>query len=402
MHRSAINCVIFCIISGIIWWDDSETTQMATPPGAGLSAWISNATAAVHDAMQTAASQGSRKTKMQRQATGSGTAKSPEREEEPAVTSNFVSDMVAAAMTAMGTATENRFKTVEADVTELQGGMREVRDQISELEGRDADIQDVKLRVEAMEKAEAARNTDSENIRNEALQVLAEMRTLKDQAQAAASSAVTPPPGLSSSSTSRLSFGGSASNTTVPNGLPHELRTDAILAGLGRNLDEDTLLQRAADIFRRANIPQEWYDGMTSNYRHTAVFISFKEASHLRLASGKVRQLNATFDSMRCWLDARRTRSENKPNRAVHRCTEALLDLNSSIIKGQGQPPFDNAKIFKDMRRLQILAEEKGSVLAWWDVRRGEIMWSQEATQKYGTAGRGQDLDQISAWSAVE
>ena len=276
-----------------------------------------------------------------------------------------------------------------------------------------ADIQDRKQRLDAMEKSDAARNTDAENVRSEALAMLAEMKnltdkaqdeikTLKDQARSAASAAVAPPPGLAATASSRLSYGASSSSTAAPPALPHELRTEAILSGVGRGLEENALLDRAADIMRRANVPQAWYESMATNYRNTAVFVVFKDPAQLRLASGKIRALNASYDGQRAWLDARRTKSENKPNRAVHRCAEGVRDLNLSIAKTTSPPPYDNDKIFKDMRRLQILSEEKGETIAWWDAKRAEIMWSQEAKNKYGTLQRGQDLDQISAWCSLE
>ena len=73
--------------------------------------------------------------------------------------------------------------------------------------------------------------------------------------------------------------------------MPHELRTEAIMSGLGHNASTDDLLARAADILREAAIPDDWHDGITANRRGTAIFLNFREPGQLRMASTKIRRL---------------------------------------------------------------------------------------------------------------
>ena len=180
------------------------------------------------------------------------------------------------------------------------------------------------------------------------------------------------------------------------------MRTEGILAGLGDGLSNDDIIARATDVLRRAGVPAQSHAGLSSNIRGTAVFICFKEPGLLRLAADKVRRLNVSFDGRRVWLDARRTRAENKPARAIHRAAEALRDLLASLQAEGLQIPFQAEDLTKNMRKLSLQNKQNGPTLCWWNARLQELTFSDGCIQSLKNLGRDTDLDQISAWCSLE
>jgi len=101
-------------------------------------------------------------------------------------------------------------------------------------------------------------------------------------------------------------------------------------------------------------------------------------------------------------MDARRTRAENRPNRAIHRVHEALEDFNKSLIEEHKQPPVATTDLVKNMRKLAITAGEGGAIVAYWDARLHEIKWATSFQRAIEALGRDTDLCQMASWASIE
>ena len=395
-------------------WPSVGTSQPASARAAahGVADWLSSAATAINDAITTAASQPSRKSKMAKpdaadSARGNKDSRrdraSPNRNEET-VDATYVQDIVTGGLTAalkvMGEASDKRFKVLEEDVSHLHSGLSNVsaaaQQQSHDILGQSLELADLRNKVQDMEKNEEARKAEAEKLRAEQQQALQEMKQIAEQAKA---SAPLPPPGLQTPS--RVSHAASSATTNAPS-IPHEMRTEAILSGLGQGLTPDELLARAAEVLGRAGVDNTTHEPPTANFRATAVFIIFREAGQLRIASDKIRRINASYSDKRVWLDARRTRSENRPNRAIHRAVEALTELIDSVRRDGNTCPLAAEDLTKNMRKLTVEQKASGPVVCWWNVRLQELTFS-EATQRcFAELGRAEDLAQISAWCSLE
>ena len=370
----------------------------------GVSEWLGAAASAVSEALSQATQNSSRKQKVARPgATASGTHRSPERNDCDPIDSEFVKGLVSnslnAAMQVMGQATDERFCIIEKEVLQVKG---DVADAAIVLGQQGTEIQQLREKVDMMEKDQAGKQQEQENLRIESLAVLAEAKKVAEEAKASAAAAAAPPPGLAGRS-SRVSFAGSSAPTATPSSsLPHEMRTEGILAGLGMNLSCEDLVARALEVLRKAGVDPDSHGGPSANMRCTAAFICFKEPGHLRIASDKVRRQNLMHDGRRCWLDARRTRAENRPHRAIHRATEALGELGVSIQRQGGNCTLNTTTLHKNLRRLTVEDTEGGATVCYWNSRLQELTFSPTAVNQFQAVGREADLDQISAWCSVE
>ena len=379
--------------------------QTVNSAGKGVTDWLANAATAVSDAIAAAASQTSRKSKMPRPATAdAGNKRSPERNDADKIDAEYVQDMVSsglgAAMKVMGEATHQRFRKLEADIAEVKTAVQNITGVVEQAKSHGEEIQDLRARLISIEKAEANRQADSDRVRHEQLQTLNEMKQLTEQAKTIASNFTATPPALPG----RTNLATSTASTTTPSAaaVPHEMRTEGVIAGLGEGLTCDDIIARATDVLQRAGVEASSHSGLSSNVRGTTVFLCFNEPGLLRLAADKVRRLNASFDGKRVWLDARRTRAENKPARAIHRAAEALHDLLASVQAEGLHAPFQTADIIKNMRKLALQNKQNGPAICWWNVRLQEVTFSTECIQAFKNLGREADLDQISAWCSLE
>ena len=162
------------------------------------------------------------------------------------------------------------------------------------------------------------------------------------------------------------------------------------------------LLERANQVLQQAGVDDSWHEGVAPNTRGTAVFLTFKEAGRLRIAANKVRRLNQSFNGSRVWLDARRTRAENRPAKAIHRAVEALSDLNTSIVRDGGTALYNSGNFNKNMRRMCVEDGADGPALCWWNVRQQELSLAPACVAAYSNVHREADLEQISAWCSLE
>lgn len=132
---------------------------------------------------------------------------------------DVVSAGLSAAMGAMSKATEERFLDLEQNVQQMQidqmNMSAELHGQAATISSRGTDIQKMKRDLQAQQQAEQARIIGAERIRTARLQVLQEMKDLRDKLR---HGQLTSPPGTSSR----------ASNSQAPSAasIPHELRME--------------------------------------------------------------------------------------------------------------------------------------------------------------------------------
>ena len=176
------------------------------------------------------------------------------------------------------------------------------------------------VQVDRLTQSEAARTAQWQQNQAANHQALAELQALKETVAASAATvqassaaaAVGLPPGLTGPPPSYAA----SSTPSRTSSTPYDQRTEAILFGLGNFTTEDALLAAAGAALRTAGIDPANFDGPTANRRNTVVFLNFKLQGGLKAASSKMRCANLTgSEGKRIWLDARRTREENKPAR---------------------------------------------------------------------------------------
>ena len=282
---------------------------------------------------------------------------------EPPVTSAFVTNVVnaglQAAMNAMSEASDSRFKELEQNVSQIHANQQDMGNkfgmQAAALQAAREEIVVAKNQFVQYQATEQQRLAESERIRQEATQVLQDMKRMKSEMEGErASASAGLPPGLTTHH--QRSAASSSTYSNLTGSLPHEQRTEAILSGLGSNLTPETLMQRAQHALSTAGVPEDWHFELAPNVRNTAVFINFKEASGLRLASNKIRRAGITHEPRsRVWLDARRTKAENKPSRAIHRAYEGMADLLAMCQRDAIERPLEFNSIEKDMKRLALV-----------------------------------------------
>ena len=175
---------LFC--SGLALYIEMDDAGKLGPSGStGFSQWLANASNAVNEAISTAtaSSQSGRRQKLRKASDAiTGTAKSPEREED-AVTSSFVTEIVAsglqAAMKVIGQATEARFQQVEASVAIVKQDRSAMRSGVDDFQKDTTnEIQALKGQLAAWEANESARQADADRVREEALAALEEAKKL--------------------------------------------------------------------------------------------------------------------------------------------------------------------------------------------------------------------------------
>ena len=100
------------------------------------------------------------------------------------------------------------------------------------------------------------------------------------------------------------------------------------------------------------------------------------------------------------WIDARRTREENKRARTIHKTMEGLADLSATIQQAGEIPPFQVADLTKNMRRYTIEAQN-GETIGWYNVHTTSIQWTRPTKEAFAKIGRDEDLEQIAAWASI-
>jgi hypothetical protein len=159
-------------------------------------------------------------------------------------------------MTAMGQATEARFQIVEKSVADVRQDINAVKSGVDHFQsGVTAEVAALKQHIAQLQTNDAARQADAERVRVESLAALEESRRMLEEVT---KTTTAPPPGLPGGP-GRASYAPSfSSGSQAGSSTPHELRTDAILAGLGTTDTLDEMLARAEQILQQAQVPQQW------------------------------------------------------------------------------------------------------------------------------------------------
>ena len=156
-------------------------------------------------------------------------------------------------------------------------------------------------------------------------------------------------------------------DTKADKDIPYEARTLAIVRNLGWDTDAEELETRCADLLIECGLRREDFSGVTSTRRDrgSACEVIFKTPSLLQQARLLVKNKRRVYHgNNKAWLDAKRTRSENKPSQMMHRAHEMLEQIEN----GKGTARI---ALYKDPKSKSIKAGDrivgfsKGSSWQW-------------------------------------
>jgi hypothetical protein len=109
--------------------------------------------------------------------------------------------------------------------------------------------------------------------------------------------------------------------------VPYESRTLAIMGNLGFDTPADELEERCKTLLQELGFSQEHWSGIACTRRDggSACEVVFASPILLQQARLKLKSKRKQFiDGRTVWLDAKKTRSELRPNRMTHRIHEML------------------------------------------------------------------------------
>ena len=197
---------------------------------------------------------------------------------------------------------------------------------------------------------------------------------LAEQALAAISAAG-PPPGLAAASSTEAA-------SSVPGGgqvlyeTPYELRTHAVLGGLGWDESAERLMQVAQSTLTKAGVDTATFSAVTAivsrNNEGSTAQLVFRTAGELAAAKLLVRAAGCRgWNDKNIWLDAKKSRTEMKPARLVHRIAQVLTDFEDARADKQ---PIEKNMIGKNVRNAS-------GQLGW--SRAGVWIWTAIAKARY-------------------
>ena len=142
-----------------------------------------------------------------------------------------------------------------------------------------------------------------------------------------------------------------------------------------------------SEVLRLANIYADSHHGVNVRRDGSSAEILFKDPSQLTAAKWAVRSLRKVMHGDRVvWLDAKRTRQENRPARLVHRAFEVLQSFES--LKADG------IQLTKDVPGKKI--KRADAVLG--HSLYGQWVWQQPAKDRYSA----DQLKHAEAWATQE
>ena len=197
---------------------------------------------------------------------------------------------------------------------------------------------------------------------------------LAEQALAAISAAG-PPPGLASA-TSEAAASSSHGGAQVPQDTPYEQRTHAVLGGLGWDETAERLMQVANSTLTKAGVNTATYSAVTAivsrNNEGSTAQLVFRTPGELAAAKLLVRAAQCKgWSDKNIWLDAKKSRTEMKPARLVHRIAQVLTDFEDARADKQ---PVEKNMIGKNVRNAS-------GQLGW--SRAGIWIWTAVAKARY-------------------
>ena len=200
-------------------------------------------------------------------------------------------------------------------------------------------------------------------------------RAIQAEQALAAISAAGPPPGLaaagSEAAASSSNAGGQRTYET-----PYELRTHAVLGGLGWDESAERLMEKASSTLTKAGVDTATFSAVTAivsrNNEGSTVQMVFRTAGELAAAKLLVRAaLCRGWSDKNIWLDAKKSRTEMKPARLVHRIAQVLQDFEDGRA--------DKQQIEKNMIGKNV--RNASGQLGW--SRAGIWIWTAVAKARY-------------------
>ena len=195
---------------------------------------------------------------------------------------------------------------------------------------------------------------------------------LAEQALAAIGAAG-PPPGLASTSAASSSAGGGGQPVFET---PYEQRTHAVLGGLGWDETAERLMAVAQTTLTKAGVDATTFSAATAivsrNNEGSTVQLVFRTAGELSAAKLLVRAAHCKgWSDKNIWLDAKKSRTEMKPARLVHRIAQVLTDFEEARADKQ---PVEKNMVGKNVRNAS-------GQLGW--SRSGVWIWTAVAKARY-------------------
>ena len=125
-----------------------------------------------------------------------------------------------------------------------------------------------------------------------------------------------------------------ASTAAPAQDVPYHLRTHAVMANLGFDSDSRTVEGRAREVLSAAGFVEDQHFRQLSAMKEkgSMVELFFDTPTDLTRAKVAIRMQKKKFGSNNntVWCDAKKTRTELRPARIVHRIHECLSDLEKS------------------------------------------------------------------------
>ena len=197
---------------------------------------------------------------------------------------------------------------------------------------------------------------------------------LAEQALAAIGAAG-PPPGLAAASSTAASSSAPAGGQ-APYETPYELRTHAVMGGLGWDETAERLMAVAQTTLTKAGVDTATFSAVTAivsrNNEGSTAQLVFRTAGELAAAKLLVRAAQCRgWNDKNIWLDAKKSRTEMKPARLVHRIAQVLTDFEEARADKQ---PIEKNMVGKNVRNAS-------GQLGW--SRAGVWIWTAIAKARY-------------------
>ena len=200
-------------------------------------------------------------------------------------------------------------------------------------------------------------------------------RALVAEQALAAIGAAGPPPGLGAAGTGSASSS-AAGGSQPAHETPYELRTHAVLGGLGWDETAERLMTVAQSTLTKAGVDTATFSAITAivsrNNEGCTVQLVFRTAGELAAAKLLVRAAQCKgWNDKNIWLDAKKSRTEMKPARLVHRIAQVLTDFEEARADKQA---IEKNMIGKNVRNAS-------GQLGW--SRAGVWIWTAIAKARY-------------------
>ena len=236
--------------------------------------------------------------------------------------SSMVAEMV---QSALGSAVTGMSSVIERHLA-MASGRLDTRDK--QLKDADDKMNYTNAQMEKYGKELDKMRVDIGSLKQEAETSTA--RAILAEQALAAIGAAGPPPGLPG-----IASGSSQAGGQLPYETPYELRTHAVMGGLGWDESAERLMEKAVSTLTKAGVDTATFSAVTAivsrNNEGSTVQLVFRTSQELASAKLQVRSAACKgWNDKNIWLDAKKSRTEMKPARLVHRIAQVLNDFEDS------------------------------------------------------------------------